>query len=171
MHGAEAPPGFEQMRLVLLQHGGLASLTGKTGLAMLRHRQGPIVAVVDPDHAGQSLQQITGIDRDVPVVADLPVAMAFAPEVAVIGLAPSGGGCRILCAGMFWLLCDRGCIWPVDCTLSSPRTLNWLLPVVPIAGSGIYDGNLQALAWPRLERLSSSVIASWPSEQTWLSAK
>ena len=91
MHGAEAPPGFEQMRLVLLQHGGLASLTGKTGLAMLRHRQGPIVAVVDPDHAGQSLQQITGIDRDVPVVADLPVAMAFAPEVAVIGLAPSGG--------------------------------------------------------------------------------
>ena len=36
------------MRLVLLQHGGLASLTGKTGLAMLRHRAGPIVAVIDP---------------------------------------------------------------------------------------------------------------------------
>ena len=85
MHGAEAPPGFEQMRLVLLQHGGLASLTGKTGLAMLRHRQGPIVAVVDPDHAGQSLQQITGIDRDVPVVADLPAAMAFAPDAVLKG--------------------------------------------------------------------------------------
>ena len=79
------------MRLVLLQHGGLASLTGKTGLAMLRHRAGPIVAVIDPDHAGQSLQQITGIARDVPVVSDLAAALPYQPEAAVIGLAPSGG--------------------------------------------------------------------------------
>ena len=67
MSGIQAPPGFREMRLVLLQHGGLASLTGKTGLAMLRHRAGPIVAVIDPDHAGQSLQHVTGIERDVPV--------------------------------------------------------------------------------------------------------
>ena len=79
------------MRLVLLQHGGLASLTGKTGLAMLRHRAGPIVAVIDPDHAGQSLQHVTGIERDVPVVADLAAALPYEPEVAVVGLAPSGG--------------------------------------------------------------------------------
>ena len=43
------------MPLVLMQHGGLASLTGKTGLAMLRHRPGPIVAVIDPEHAGERL--------------------------------------------------------------------------------------------------------------------
>ena len=67
MSGTQAPSGFREMRLVLLQHGGLASLTGKTGLAMLRHRAGPIVAVIDPDHAGQSLQRVTGIERDVPV--------------------------------------------------------------------------------------------------------
>ena len=41
-------------RVVLLQHGGLGSLTGKTGLAMLRHRHGPIVAVIDPDYAGSN---------------------------------------------------------------------------------------------------------------------
>ncbi|MEB3246907.1 MAG: DUF1611 domain-containing protein, partial [Synechococcus sp.] len=35
-------------RIVLLQHGGLDSLTGKTGLAMLRYRSGPVVAVIDP---------------------------------------------------------------------------------------------------------------------------
>ena len=40
--------------VVLLQHGGLDSLTGKTGLAMLRHRQGPIVAVIDPAHVGEA---------------------------------------------------------------------------------------------------------------------
>ena len=91
MSGIQAPPGFREMRLVLLQHGGLASLTGKTGLAMLRHRAGPIVAVIDPDHAGQSLQRVTGIERDVPVVADLAAALPYEPEVAVVGLAPSGG--------------------------------------------------------------------------------
>lgn len=78
-------------RLVLLQHGGLEGLEGKTGLAMLRYRQGPIVAVVDPDHAGADLTAVTGIPRSAPIVADLQAALAFDPAVAVIGLAPSGG--------------------------------------------------------------------------------
>ncbi len=77
--------------LVLLQHGGLADLSGKTGLALLRYRPGPIVAVVDPAQAGRSLLEVTGIDRPVPVVASLVEALAFHPEVAVVGLAPSGG--------------------------------------------------------------------------------
>jgi hypothetical protein len=34
--------------LVLLLHGGLDNLSGKTGLALLRYRPGPILAVVDP---------------------------------------------------------------------------------------------------------------------------
>ena len=38
--------------IVLLQHGGLDDLSGKTGLAMLRYRSGPIVAVIDPAFAG-----------------------------------------------------------------------------------------------------------------------
>jgi uncharacterized NAD-dependent epimerase/dehydratase family protein len=77
--------------VVLLQHGGLAGLAGKTGLAMLRYRSGPIVAVIDPDHAGRPLQAVTGIGREVPVVASLAAALPFGPEVAVVGLAPSGG--------------------------------------------------------------------------------
>lgn len=78
-------------RLVVLLHGGLADLSGKTGLALLRYRPGPIVAVVDPAHAGRPLVEVTGIDRPVPVVASLAAALAFEPEVAVVGLAPSGG--------------------------------------------------------------------------------
>ncbi|MEA5443648.1 DUF1611 domain-containing protein [Cyanobium gracile] len=77
--------------IVLLQHGGLDNLSGKTGLAMLRYRQGPIVAVVDPANPGADLGQLTGIDRAVPVVGSLAEALPFAPEVAVVGLAPSGG--------------------------------------------------------------------------------
>ena len=54
----QCPQGFQEMPVVLLQHGGLDNLTGKTGLAMLRHRKGPIVAVIDPVHAGQQLEQV-----------------------------------------------------------------------------------------------------------------
>ncbi len=79
------------MPVLLLQHGGLTSLTGKTGLAMLRHRRGPIAAVIDPAHAHGSLAEITGIDRTVPIVPDLAAALPYRPAVAVVGLAPSGG--------------------------------------------------------------------------------
>ena len=78
-------------RVVLLQHGGLADLSGKTGLTLLRYRRGPVVAVVDPTQAGRSLRAVCGIERDVPVVGSLAEALAYGPEVAVVGLAPSGG--------------------------------------------------------------------------------
>jgi len=79
--------------LVLLLHGGTTNLSGKTGLAMLRYSRNPIVAVVDPEQAGRSLAVICGIDHPAAVVASLDEALALgmAPEVAVIGLAPSGG--------------------------------------------------------------------------------
>ena len=77
--------------IVLLQHGGLDDLSGKTGLAMLRYRSGPIVAVIDPAFAGAELRAITGIPRAVPVVADMAAALAYGPAAAVVGLAPSGG--------------------------------------------------------------------------------
>ena len=87
--------------LVLLLHGGLDNLSGKTGLALLRYRPGPILAVVDPAHAGADLEAITGIRRAVPIVASMAEALPLleAPgqgqgaerPVAVVGLAPSGG--------------------------------------------------------------------------------
>jgi uncharacterized NAD-dependent epimerase/dehydratase family protein len=80
--------------LVLLLHGGTDNLSGKTGLAMLRYSRNPIVAVIDPQQAGRPLHQVCGIDHPAPVVASLADALAVAPQppqVAVIGLAPSGG--------------------------------------------------------------------------------
>ena len=52
-------------RVVLLQHDGLRTLTGKTGLAMLRHRPGPIVAVVDPP-GRRSFQPSPGLNVECP---------------------------------------------------------------------------------------------------------
>ena len=91
--------------LVLLLHGGLDNLSGKTGLALLRYRPGPILAVVDPAHSGADLEAVTGIHRAVPIVASMAEALPLLGTqgqgpgqgqggerpVAVVGLAPSGG--------------------------------------------------------------------------------
>jgi uncharacterized NAD-dependent epimerase/dehydratase family protein len=81
--------------VVLLQHHGLTDMGGKTGLALLRYRPGPVVAVIDPAQAGASLRDLTGIPRDVPVCASMAEALPLLPAgqqgVAVVGLAPAGG--------------------------------------------------------------------------------
>jgi len=78
-------------RLAILLHGGLRQGSGKTGISMLRYGDRPIVAVVDQDCPGASVQEMTGIDRDVPVVASVAEALTLEPTVLAIGLAPSGG--------------------------------------------------------------------------------
>jgi len=78
-------------RMVVLMHGGLRGNSGKTGLALLRYSRSQIVAALDQESAGQCLADLTGIDRDVPIVADLNQALVYSPNVLAIGLAPSGG--------------------------------------------------------------------------------
>jgi uncharacterized NAD-dependent epimerase/dehydratase family protein len=78
-------------RIAILMHNGLKGAKGKTGISLLRYSQNPIVAVIDETAAGDSVGALTGIDRDVPIVSSLQAALAFAPTVLAIGLAPSGG--------------------------------------------------------------------------------
>ncbi len=78
-------------RLVILLHDGILNAEGKTGLAMLRYSELPIVAVIDAQAAGRSLRACTGIDRDCPIVASIEEALTYEPTVLAIGIAPSGG--------------------------------------------------------------------------------
>ncbi|NJN30470.1 MAG: hypothetical protein HC824_08605 [Synechococcales cyanobacterium RM1_1_8] len=86
-------------RLAILLHGGIRSGDGKTGLALLRYRQGPIVAVIDQAAAGESLADWIDFDRppipgepaEIPIVASIQAALAHQPDVLAIGVAPSGG--------------------------------------------------------------------------------
>lgn len=78
-------------RIALLMHEGTTNNRGKTGLAMLRYSQSPIVAVIDYECAGQSLAQLTGINYGAPIVASLQEALSHEPDVLAIGIAPSGG--------------------------------------------------------------------------------
>ncbi len=78
-------------RLAILLHEGILGVTGKTGLSLLRYSQANIVAVIDRDCAGKSLYELTGINRNVPIVASVQEALTYHPNILMIGIAPSGG--------------------------------------------------------------------------------
>ncbi|WP_016948860.1 DUF1611 domain-containing protein [Anabaena sp. PCC 7108] len=78
-------------RTAILLHEGLSGTNGKTGLSILRYSEAPVVAVIDRESVGKSLPELTGIKRDVPIVASLTAALQYNPEVLVIGIAPKGG--------------------------------------------------------------------------------
>ncbi len=79
-------------RVVILLHEGIQGTHGKTGLAMARFSPAQIVAIVDHQSAGQSFAALTGIPREIPIVATVNDALPYRPDVLVIGIAPSGGG-------------------------------------------------------------------------------
>lgn len=78
-------------RVAILLHEGIRGTHGKTGLAYLRYGKGNIVAVIDGQCAGESLVALSGIDRDIPIVANVTEALAYHPDLLLIGIAPSGG--------------------------------------------------------------------------------
>ncbi len=78
-------------RVAVLLHEGIRGSNGKTGLTFLRYGEAPIVAVIDQQCAGESLSQLTGIQCDAPIVDSVASALAYQPDVLVIGIAPSGG--------------------------------------------------------------------------------
>jgi uncharacterized NAD-dependent epimerase/dehydratase family protein len=78
-------------RLAVLLHEGITGLQGKTGLTLLRYSPAQVVCAIDRTVAGKSLVELTGIDRDVPIVDSLQSALSYQPDVLAIGIAPSGG--------------------------------------------------------------------------------
>lgn len=80
-----------QNRVVLLMHEVLGQYPGKIGHGLLRYCVAPIVVVIDRVTAGRSLREVTGIPIDVPIVATVEEALAFAPDVLIPAISPSGG--------------------------------------------------------------------------------
>jgi uncharacterized NAD-dependent epimerase/dehydratase family protein len=78
-------------RVAILLHEGIRGSHGKTGLAYLRYGEANVVAVIDAQCAGESLPELTKINRKIPIVSSLAAALPYQPEVLVIGIAPSGG--------------------------------------------------------------------------------
>ena len=88
---SDKPNGIASQRVAILLEDGIQGHHGKTGLAFLRYSDTNIVAVIDRNCAGESLRALTGIEQDVPIVDDVSAALAYQPDVLLIGIAPSGG--------------------------------------------------------------------------------
>ena len=78
-------------RIAILLHQGIRGDNGKTGLAFLRYSEANIVAIIDAQSAGESVSKLTGIDKEIPIVASVAEVLTYNPDVLLIGIAPSGG--------------------------------------------------------------------------------
>ena len=79
-------------RLALMMHDHLAGPYGKMGHGLLRYSEAAVVAVVDRATVGRTVREVTGIDRDVPIVATVAEAVAVqGADTLVLGVATAGG--------------------------------------------------------------------------------
>lgn len=78
-------------KIALFMHGYLSSEYGKMGFGVLRFSKNEIVAVIDPENKGKSLEEITGIQHKAPIVGSVDEGIAKGANVLVIGISPSGG--------------------------------------------------------------------------------
>ncbi|MEH6457781.1 MAG: DUF1611 domain-containing protein [Cocleimonas sp.] len=64
---------------------------GKMGFGVMRFSQNPVVCIIDTEHAGKKVSDVTNLPFDYPIVSNLADAKALGAEVLVLGTAPSGG--------------------------------------------------------------------------------
>ena len=80
-----------EQRIAIYMQSAVQGPAGKMGFGMLRYSPNPIVCLIDSDFAGQNARDLTGIDRDCPIVATVDEAKALGAEVFALGIAPPGG--------------------------------------------------------------------------------
>jgi len=70
---------------VVFAEGCFGLFTSKVAASFLRYRPENCLAVIDSTQAGKRVQDVIGWGGDIPIVKDMESALAFRPEVLVIG--------------------------------------------------------------------------------------
>ncbi|MEC9376970.1 MAG: DUF1611 domain-containing protein [Candidatus Neomarinimicrobiota bacterium] len=78
-------------RYAVLAIGAFDYILNKTGNMLIRYCPDEVVAVVDPEKAGQTAEQVLGWGGEIPCVASFLEAAPHQPTHLVIGSAPQGG--------------------------------------------------------------------------------
>ena len=78
-------------RYSILALGAFDYILNKTGNALIRYRPEEVVAVIDPEKAGQTAQQVLGWGGDIPCVSSFNDTKGSDSTHLVIGSAPQGG--------------------------------------------------------------------------------
>ncbi len=99
-------------RFLILADGEFGPLSSKTANSVIRYLPDRVVAVVDGEHAGRTVQDVLGFGGGTPVVATMREGLGFRPDAVLIGIAPVGG--RLPEQWRTWLAeaIDAGCaLW------------------------------------------------------------
>ena len=82
-----------QHRFLILADGQFGPLSSKTANSCIRYFPERIVAVLDREHAGKSVQDVLGFGGPIPVVGDFErgIAAGHGATAVLIGIAPMGG--------------------------------------------------------------------------------
>ena len=78
-------------KVAIYMEGHLFTDYGKMGHGVLRYLPNPIVAVIDSENSGKDIKDCLPIERIVPVVKDIDIAISNGAEVLILGIASSGG--------------------------------------------------------------------------------
>lgn len=80
-----------QRRVAILAEGQFNVYAAKTAIGVIRYSANPVVAVIDSENAGKTVQDVLGFGGAIPIVASMAETMQFKPEALIIGIAPAGG--------------------------------------------------------------------------------
>ncbi len=78
-------------RLAILADGAFSVFGAKTAVGVIRYSPHHTVAVIDSAQVGKTVQDVLGFGGTIPIVASVEQALAFSPDVLLIGIAPTGG--------------------------------------------------------------------------------
>lgn len=82
----------DQRSWLVLTDGWLTARNAKTAHGVIKYGRGRIAAVVDREHAGQSLIDVLPqLGRDAPIVPDVEQGLAYEPTSLLLGVATPGG--------------------------------------------------------------------------------
>ncbi len=89
---SEAPFRIKGRKAMLLAGEEFSPLGSKTAACFLRYREEDVVAVINPEQSGKTAVEAIGYGGNIPVVESVQEALALQPEIALVGVAPRGGG-------------------------------------------------------------------------------
>jgi uncharacterized NAD-dependent epimerase/dehydratase family protein len=99
-------------RYLIVADGDFGPMTSKTANSVIRYLPDRIVAVLDRQHAGQTVRDVLGFGGTIPIIGSMREGLALGPTAVLIGIAPQGG--RLPEEWREWLAeaLDHGCdLW------------------------------------------------------------
>ena len=85
------PDPSRTRRILVYAQDRLHALGSKTANGLIMFRGAEVKVIVDRSKAGQTAQAVLGYGGSIPIVADIPSALAYDPDVLAVGIAPIGG--------------------------------------------------------------------------------